>query len=168
MGLVYHGIPPALALSLRDRYGLRFFVETGTLAGKSAAWAAKHFERVYTIEVSDKFHALAKQRFGGLSNVWFLLGDSRDLLPGVLAKLPGPALVWLDAHWSKDLGIAPTACPLLAEIAAIVVAPVRCVTLIDDARLFTGVGGWPALSDIEAAFGYEGRVVDDVIVMEGS
>jgi len=167
MGLVYHGIPHKLALELKAQHRLRFFVETGTLIGKTAAWAAGYFEHVYTVEISDQFYALARNRLIGIyHNITLLHGDSGKLLPGVLAKLPGPALVWLDAHWSHDLGTAPTACPLLAEIAAVVNAPVRCVTLIDDARLFTGRDGWPALADIEAAFGYEGRVVDDVIVME--
>jgi len=126
-------------LRLRDEYGLKYFVETGTLHGKTADWAAQHFERVYTIEISKKHHDRAKKR-RSRPNIRFVLGDSGQALPEVLKSLDGPALVWLDAHWSPDLGYARPEvgeCPLIKEIETLNADERPHVVLIDDAHLFT-------------------------------
>ena len=41
------------------------------------------------------------------------------MLPRALQMFPEPALVWLDAHWSKDLGYTrydEVVCPVLEEL----------------------------------------------------
>jgi predicted O-methyltransferase YrrM len=59
------GVRKRLALFLKDRFDLLDFVETGTYFGTSAAWAAEHFRRVYTIEASEE---LGIPRGGGTRN----------------------------------------------------------------------------------------------------
>src|SRR5260221_11101017 len=101
MGLITHGIPSEITVELARLSDSPGFIETGTNAGQTTKWAAKHFKSVFTIERSEELF----QRYSGellaLGNVEPLLGDSRKVLPDILAKLGGrPAVFWLDGHWS--------------------------------------------------------------------
>ena len=131
------GPPEDLILALQRQLRLEDFVETGTYRGDTAAWAAEHFARVATIELSPEYHAAATARFRGQPQVRVLLGDSGAMLRKVAAELPGPAVFWLDAHWSGlDTAGRETECPLLAELAILNAAPTTHTLLVDDARLF--------------------------------
>ena len=146
MGSEHRGIPPKLALDLRDKFGLQLFVETGTLVGNTAKWAAEHFRQVYTIECSYKFYILALNKLDEISNVQLIYGFSQDVLAPFLTNITEPALFWLDAHWSKDLGynnFQKVLCPVLAEIEAIAESDQGHVILVDDFRLFGEQPGWP-------------------------
>lgn len=154
MGIVHRGIPQARALELRDLHGLKYFVETGSLVGNTAAWASDHFATVQTIEVSEVYHQKARTRTRGMSNVVCYHADSATYLKAVLESLPGSALIWLDAHWSRDLGSGKpnVVCPILDEVKQIVDDGGEHVVLIDDARLF-GKDGWPSVDEICMTFG---------------
>ena len=131
------GPPTGLILALQRQLGIDDFVETGTYRGDTAAWAAEHFTRVATIELSPDYHAAATARFQPQPQVRVLLGDSGAMLRKVAAELPRPAIFWLDAHWSGlDTAGRETECPLLAELAILNAAPVTHTLLVDDARLF--------------------------------
>lgn len=137
MGLNRMGPPEALILALQQRMGLTEFVETGTYRGDTAAWAAGHFARVTTVELSPAFHTAAQARFRGQPGVRTLQGDSATVLRAVVPALAGPAVFWLDAHWSGlDTAGREAECPLLAEIGLINASPLAHVVLVDDARLF--------------------------------
>lgn len=152
----------ALMDHLRAQYGLHEFVETGTLMGHTALWAAAHFEKVWTIELDPDtaFHARANFAAAEVQNVTSMVGDSRECLGEMLAKVVGKALVFLDAHWGPDLHYErPEAgeCPLMAELETVARAKDYHVILIHDARLFlepdTLTGGhdasqWPSWVDI--------------------
>lgn len=150
MGNVRLGIDLDKALELRNRYGLRYFVETGTYKGGTASLAAQHFEWVYTIEGYkpryDKLQAaLGSQR---PANVAFLFGDSRRELARVLATINAPALLWLDAHWIGDAVTAHELgdeCPLREELEAVLASAYadQHAIMIDDARLFTSPPDYP-------------------------
>src|SRR5262245_487665 len=88
----------ALALALRDAMALDRLIETGTFRGSSTPWAAQHFQRVDTVEISKTNHATARKNTRRHKNVFFHFGDSRDRLPPLVKILPGPAMFWLDAH----------------------------------------------------------------------
>ena len=131
------GPPTGLILALKRQLGIDDFVETGTYRGDTAAWAAEHFARVATVELSPEYHAAATVRFRAQPQVRVLLGDSGAMLRQVAAELPGPAVLWLDAHWSGlDTAGRETECPLLSELAILNAAPVTHTLLVDDARLF--------------------------------
>ena len=154
MGETYRGIPPKLALRLKEQYDLRFFVETGTLVGNTAKWASEHFEQVYTIECSYKFYIIARNKIGAIPNVKLFHGFSQHFLDGVLPSLTGPALIWLDAHWSPDLQYAcfdQVICPVLEEIDVISEASQDHVILVDDFRLFGKEPGWPSIDVVKKA-----------------
>jgi hypothetical protein len=130
------------------RFDLRTFVETGTFAGEMIDAVLSHFDRIYSIELDDRWHANALRRFGGERKVTLLHGDSGARLPEVLRELDRPALFWLDAHYSGPAtarGVIDS--PIVAELNAIRAHPVRGhVVLIDDMRCFDGKDGYPELS----------------------
>ncbi len=170
------GPPADLILALRQRLQVQDFVETGTYRGDTAAWAAEHFTLVATIELSPEYHTAATARFRGQPQVRVLLGDSGARLRQVAAELPGPAIFWLDAHWSGlDTAGRETECPLLAELAILNVAPVTHTLLVDDARLFAAppprphrAECWPDLGAVLDALRAGGRrhvvMFEDVLV----
>ena len=176
MGSVHTGVPQALVMFLKERFGRRCFVETGTLGGNSASWAARIFPSVYTIEASEPLWQAARQRYSQLSNVRFIHGDSPSQLATLIPTLERP-LFWLDAHWSGG----PTAgqeaeCPLLRELATIsAVRPEEAFILIDDARFFLEPPPpphkweqWPDMAEVTALLRACGEphvsVKNDVII----
>lgn len=162
MGSVYHGIPPELALDLKQKYDLQLFVETGTLMGRTAEWASVHFEQVYTMEIAYNLFALAKSVLKSFSNVQLIYGDSQAILKDLVPMLSKPTLFWLDAHWSRDLGYPKfdaAICPVLEEIATLSTAIPDHVVLVDDLRLFGNEPGWPNKMDVKDALEKVGKKV---------
>lgn len=159
------GPPTDVILALQSRMRLEEFVETGTYRGETTAWAAEHFGRITTIELSPKFHAAAVERFRATPAVRVLNGTSAAVLREVVPALGGPAVFWLDAHWSGlDTAGRETECPLLEEIAIINAAPREHALLVDDARLFCAppprphrAAEWPDLVSTVAALADGGR-----------
>jgi len=176
MGAIRMGPPEDLILALQKRSGLDHFVETGTFRGGTAAWAAAHFPRVTTIEMSAAIHAAAKARFSSLTNVRAIEGDSRAALGELVAGLSQPAIFWLDAHWSGlDTAGVEAECPVLEEVARINASPQAHVVLVDDARLFSAppprphrADQWPDLRSVVEALAAGGRrhvaLFEDVFV----
>lgn len=134
------------------RFGLRVFVETGTFAGEMIAAVLGRFDRIYSIELDDGWHARAIHRFRGRPEVTLLHGDSGVRLPEVLAQISEPALFWLDAHYSGPItarGLLDS--PIVQELDAIAAHPIRShVVLIDDMRDFNGTGGYPEAAALVA------------------
>lgn len=151
--------PPPLAkramhLEYAEKFGLKIFVETGTFLGDTVEAMRPHFDRIYSIELADKYYERAVRRFSGVSSVKLLQGDSGDRMPEVVGELDGPTLFWLDGHYSGgDTAKGDLAAPVWAELKAIFGGMKHpFVVLIDDARCFTHEGSksYPAVSDIEA------------------
>lgn len=177
MGLVYMGPPHDLALRLRFALGIGHFIETGTFEGRTAAWAAEHFERVTTIEYSRSLYATASQKYANLSNIEFAFGDSRTALRSLAPTLGHTAMFWLDSHFSGGATYGESdECPLLRELDALRDCGQTHVLMIDDARLFSSpppaplrMEQWPALPQVfDAIRALDPRyyivVIDDAIV----
>lgn len=176
MGLVTVGPPGEIVLELARLGNAAAFVETGTFQGRTTLWASKHFDAVFTIERSEDLFALHEEGLRQLRGVRPLLGDSRAVLPAVIAELGDRnALFWLDGHWSGvGTAGADDECPLLGELACLS-RRAGDIILIDDARLFlcapprpSQPSAWPTIADIVGALSSSrGRrfvqVVDDVI-----
>jgi hypothetical protein len=136
MGTYYLGAPRELVLALQEAVGATTFVETGTCVGNTAAWAATAFDRVLTVEMADSLYAKALELHGDNTRIEFHKGDSRRFLADVVPTLNGPALFWLDAHWSEgETYGADDPCPLLEEL-RILNGRSGDVIIIDDARQF--------------------------------
>lgn len=150
MGSVQFGIPRALTLLLKEKYGLQRFVETGTLVGHTALWASEHFKSVVTVDIF--------QQCGSVQNIETVNGDSAEFLEGM--TVAEPTLFWLDAHTNES-------CPVLREIAAVNKLSVGHVIMVDDARLFGDLPAWPTLAQVCEALHAGGRsteIIEDVIV----
>jgi len=171
MGIVHRGIPHAMALRWKREREFSNFIETGTLIGKTTRWAADRFEWVYGIELDEGFLEKTKRRCWDVNNVKLYHGDSGKMLREVLKEVAGPSLIWLDAHWSRDLGygvpeVGP--CPVMREMQAIIDDRKLHVVLIDDARLFIDPPNelWPTIDEL-TGLALEGfshvRVSEDVI-----
>jgi hypothetical protein len=156
MGIIRIGPPEELVLLIKNNKNISTFVETGTYFGGTAFWASEHFEKVITFENSEKLFQQAKERYGYIENIQFVFGDSRSELPHIVQILTGPAIFWLDSHWSGGETFGSNdECPLIAELEIIANSNVKHVLLIDDARLFASpppkphkLEQWPTLTDL--------------------
>jgi predicted SAM-dependent methyltransferase len=156
MGSLYSGVNKKLALLLRDEFNVKEFVETGTNYGDTTDWASKHFDRVFSSELSTALFKNVAHRFNNTKNIELFHGDSPNQIRQINPRLTNP-IFWLDAHWSggETAGIE-SECPLLNELNAILEKTSYCpIILIDDARLFLAppppphnTDHWPDITDI--------------------
>jgi hypothetical protein len=156
MGDVRMGPPERLVLSLRDALSATTFIETGTFRGATAEWASHHFAQVHSIERAESLYSSVRDRLGGIANLTLHLGDTREILPGLIGALDAPALLWLDAHWSGgETSGADDECPLLDELEIADQSSTELAVLVDDARYFLAappaphrLGDWPDLAEV--------------------
>jgi len=176
MGLVRMGPPIELIIKLRDDYGVKDFIETGTFRGDTALWASGVFERVVTIEKSEAVHKDTVKRLGLVKNIEFLYGDTRKKLAEIVPGLKGSTIFWLDAHWSggETYGMEDQ-CPLLDELGILNRSKTDHFIFIDDARLFLSppqpphlIESWPDISSVIWVLNsQEGRyivIIEDTII----
>ncbi len=119
-------------LALKERFGLRAAVETGTCYGSSALWFAEHFnDGVESIEINPEFAAIAQRRLEQLpethNRVYFnvIVGDSAVEMARIANLEDETTFFFLDAHFEKH-------CPLLDELKAIAQAGIKPVIAIHD------------------------------------
>lgn len=151
------------------QFELEVLVETGTYLGDMVAALRRDFRALYSIELGVELHQAARQRFAASPHVQLLQGDSAEVLPRLLEQLPGPALFWLDGHYSSGVtarGSKDT--PVLQELDAILASGSGPhVILIDDARCFTGEDDYPSLDALRRRVLLDPRlafcVEDDII-----
>jgi len=164
------------AVALRDAFGITQAIETGTWQGDGTIYLARHFDRVWSVEIDDHWydHCFAITRM--YPHVSLINGDSAIALRVLLNELYNPVLFWLDAHWCAGNGQLrlDIECPLLDELEAITDSQVEPYILIDDAKYFVDgdLNGmhtpeqWPSFDEIKAALpdGHFVAVHNDMIV----
>lgn len=171
------GLPKELVIRIQREFHITEFVETGTYMGGTAKWASAHFQHVRTVEASKYYYDCLMLEHLAYQNVDFVFGDSRLELQKIVPALQGPAIFWLDGHWSGENTYgSDDECPLLEEIQVIAGSPHEHFIFIDDARLFMSPPPrpharteWPVLAQVFDALRAEGRnpyvlVFGDVIV----
>ena len=154
---------------LAKAHGLRVLVVTGTFDGQMVEAMRKHFDRIYSIELSREYHDAARTRFAAFRHINLLLGDSGVVLRKVVESLDGPALFWLDGHYSGGItarGAKDT--PIIEELGCLYPERFEHVVMIDDARLFGQDPGYPTLTEVSEYVHSRNRnlsidVVDDAI-----
>ncbi len=119
------------------------FIETGTFRGDGVQKALNAgFEKIYSIDVSPKFHQECSERFAQeiqKGQVELILGDSQYALQDLIKQIAQPATFWLDAHG----GAKGKNCPLYEELETIYKHPIKTHTiLIDDIRLVHKSDAW--------------------------
>jgi FkbM family methyltransferase len=162
-----------LALDLRDKFNIKTLIETGTYQGQSTSWAAKHFENVISLDIRADYQAQGIENCKEFNNIQFLIGDTRHVLPPLVAALTEPAMFWLDAHSVKDMFGPFDDCPILEELDIINRSPHKHFVLIDDAHCFKppvphDAKVWPEIDKLEEKAhegGYLMWEAHDVIVI---
>jgi len=133
-----------------EKFGLRTLVETGTYYGEMIAAMKAYFDRIYSIEFVPRLAERAKRKFARDKHVLIFCGDSRVVMPEVLALLKGPALFWLDAGYYGWVGKQGDQQRLSVELGMILSHPYPHLILLDDARGLTGRDGIPSVADVKA------------------
>jgi hypothetical protein len=162
-----------LLLRVARDFGCLRFVETGTYVGETTAFMAENGLRCTTIELDHSLAERARSRFqSGPHEIAVLEGDSTVLLPQVIAALDGPALFWLDAHFSSGVTAgAGSAPPLLTELTLILAhRQYRHCIAIDDARDLLGLNGYPNIRKVASSVSgrradYTIRLVHDIVLI---
>lgn len=91
------------------------FVETGTLYGDTVQQMLPHFPKIYSVELQTDLYEHNVKKFSAQikkGQVTLYKGDSTEELPKILETLDGPALFWLDGHFSSG----PTARGLISVL----------------------------------------------------
>ncbi|MCO6451348.1 MAG: hypothetical protein J5I90_11225 [Caldilineales bacterium] len=135
-----------------NAFGLRTLVETGTYAGDMVEAMKRHFDRIYSIELSAPLYARASKRFEGQPHIEIIHGDSGKELAKIMLRLDRPALFWLDGHHCGGLTAQrDNGTPLLDELHHILGAAIAGhVILIDDMREFGQDPNYPQLDEVRA------------------
>jgi hypothetical protein len=124
--------------NLQDDYkSYSCFIETGTLNGDTIFSVEPYFDKLYTIEFSEKYNHQTKNKYTG-NKIEFILGDSSIVFENLLPKITEKCIFFLDGHWSNgDTGHSAKDCPLEEEIAHINnLFKNEAIIIIDDFRLF--------------------------------
>jgi hypothetical protein len=144
--------PPAvykhmLVAKCARQFGIKTLIETGTLFGEMVEASNKVFQSIYSIELDETLFKKAAKRFNNIEHIKIIQGDSGFVLPVLLDTIDAPCLFWLDGHYSgAGTGRGEEDTPVSKELQAVLTHQYRDhVVLIDDARLFTGVDGYPTL-----------------------
>ena len=114
------------------------FVETGTYLGDTVEMArVAGFSQIFTIEIDDTLAGRAHNRFFEYDHITCFRGDSGQHLEKILKRFTGPAVFWLDGHWSQGItGKGEIEVPLMQELEAIKKSGCNTHTImIDDIRL---------------------------------
>lgn len=98
-------------IALRDKFWLKWCVETGCQYGSTTLELSEIFYSVATIEADEKYFDDANERFKGL-NIQAYYGLSQNVLK--FLELPDDIFYYLDAHGCEIGG-----CPLKEELKAI-------------------------------------------------
>jgi hypothetical protein len=163
-----HPIKQRTVRKYASKHRLRILVETGTFYGDMVAAMLHDFDLIYSIELSEALYRKAVRRFRDYSHVRLIHGDSAEELGKLVGTLPGPALFWLDGHFSGGVtarGSADT--PIFAELLHIRSSAHPHVVLIDDARCFGTDPVYPKMSELQTFIGApELKVETDSFVIE--
>ena len=119
------------------KYKNEIFIETGSLIGDGIQQALDAgFQTVISIELSEKYFSISKERFKSNSLVNIVHGDSYKVLPEIIGLIKTRITFWLDGHHScGDTALGDYWSPLMQELEVIKNHPIKDHTiLIDDMR----------------------------------
>ncbi|NQV02635.1 MAG: hypothetical protein HQ542_08325 [Bacteroidia bacterium] len=165
-----HLVKQAVVEDYKAISGYNILVETGTFLGDMVDAQKNNFNRIYSIELSEKYWLVAKKRFKRQHHITLIYGDSGKVLNEIAKELTEPAIFWLDGHFQGGQyakGVKDS--PVLEEIDAIFNnRRFNHIILVDDARFFKGRGDYPTIEELTAYIKgkekkYEVDVRDDII-----
>jgi len=130
--------------------GCRSFIETGTFYGQTVNRLRRHFDCIVSIELYNPLFEYNRKAFRKCKNVRMIHGDSASRLGEAIESTSGNILYWLDGHYSGEgTAIGESISPIYMELGIIRERYRKgdCI-LIDDARMFTGEGGYPPIGEV--------------------
>jgi hypothetical protein len=133
-----------------EKYGLKTLVETGTYYGEMVAAMRTNFDEIYSIEYVPELADRATKKFAPYPHIRIFCGDSRVVMPEILALLKRPALFWLDAGYYGWVGMQGDQQRLSAELEMILSHRHPHIILLDDARGLTGQKGIPSVAEVKS------------------
>lgn len=80
-----------------------YFIETGSHIGEGIQTAVDSgFDKIISIELSNKYYNICKQKFESNNRVSLILGDAELVLKDIIDGINYPITFWLDGHHSGD------------------------------------------------------------------
>jgi hypothetical protein len=117
---------------LLSSFGITKVIETGTYHGHTTAFLAEKNpdKQITTIELTNEFYDIAKQRLDGFKNIVMHKGDSPIILNNILKyMIQDKILFYLDAHWFNNF-------PVNSELQTIAnTHKDNCCVIIDDFKV---------------------------------
>lgn len=119
------------------------YIETGTYHGDGIRRVLGHYQRIHSIELSEKYALEAAAKFVSCPEVTVYHGNSKEVLPVLLSTIQEPVTIFLDGHYSggetaigDEIVDGFSSAPLLVEIEIIMARPYDDIVIIDDTRMF--------------------------------
>jgi len=129
----------------------RTLIETGSAKGDGIQYALNAgFQMVFSIEIDPAYYEHCVKRFQGNGRVILMQGDSKEILPEILAKTNEPVTILLDAHVTgPNQKHGEKLCPVIDELKAIIDHSksdqgknLRHIIVIDDINWLDGKQEW--------------------------
>jgi len=123
--------------NLFKKYMNPVFIETGSYIGEGIQEAVDaKFQKIYSIELSNKYFNICKERFRNNKNVYLIKGDSSEQLFDLIKNIDENITFWLDGHYSAgDTALGKMMSPLMIELDIIKKHKLNTHTIIiDDLR----------------------------------
>lgn len=162
-----HSIKLASIVYLGDSVGAKYLVETGAYLGDTVRALQGRFDRLYSIELAESLALPLQAEFASDPSIRIVIGDSGKKLATVLPEIDGPAVFWLDAHYSGGVTVGDGAVPIFAEIKLInSLCLHQHAILIDDMIDFKGDDGYPtteALKIVLTGLGYRVSIFNNMM-----
>jgi hypothetical protein len=118
------------------------YIETGCYHGNGVQSVVDQYEQVHSIELSEKWFKHCEERFKDNPKVRIHFGNSKYVLPELLADINEPVTVYLDGHFSagetaigEELVDGVSSAPLLTELEILQARPYDDIIVIDDCRM---------------------------------
>ena len=115
------------------------FIETGSYVGETLDNIKSEFDKLISIEITEKYFNYCKAKFANYSNIEMIRGDSVIILPNLIAKYSDKNVIFfLDGHYSAgDTGTNGMDCPVIEELKIINEKHSgNALIVIDDSDLF--------------------------------
>lgn len=118
------------------------FFETGSYLGSSIQLALDSgYQKIYSIELSQHYYNLCKDKFKNFDNVNLILGDSCEKIFENIKDIDQNITFWLDGHYScGNTALGKYWTPLMQELEQIKNHHIKTHTIIiDDMRCWKEV-----------------------------
>ena len=147
---VPHQIKLSTIEEFQTKSGYDILVETGTFKGDTIEAERKIFGQIISVELGKELHEKARERFRKFRHIKLYQGDGGKVLHDIVPELEGPAIFWLDGHYSGGVTArGESDCPILSELDAVLKnCKFKHIILIDDADCFIGKNDYPTIEQL--------------------